>query len=389
MGVLCTSKIIANDSTLTILAGDTTLQTANIQGAIDYCNSTGGGTVRLTVGTYRTASISMKSNITLRIDSGAILLGSPIMTDWFVGNKLKDLITNSGTLTNVRLTGGGTIDGSGKPWWVAFAANSSLSRPRLITLSNVTNLTIDSLILQNSPTFHIVPNNSTNVVIDHVTINTLDALAKNTDGIDPSDCVNVLITNCSISDGDDNIAIKASGIVNAYQTQDITVQNCFFGIGHGLSIGSQTYGGYCNLKVDGCTFNGTTSGIRIKSGPGEGGLVYNVYYSNITMTNVTNPIYSTFDYQNVVTTPPKIPAVANFFINNLTATGSANAGIINGLANSIIQNIVFTNVNITAKKGMTMSYANGVTFKNVVINKLPAKNGTNVITTNVTGINGF
>ena len=283
MGVLCTSKIIANDSTLTILAGDTTLQTANIQGAIDYCNSTGGGTVRLTVGTYRTASISMKSNITLRIDSGAILLGSPIMTDWFVGNKLKDLITNSGTLTNVRLTGGGTIDGSGKPWWVAFAANSSLSRPRLITLSNVTNLTIDSLTLQNSPTFHIVPNNSTNVVIDHVTINTLDALAKNTDGIDPSDCVNVLITNCSISDGDDNIAIKASGIVNAYQTQDITVQNCFFGIGHGLSIGSQTYGGYCNLKVDGCTFNGTTSGIRIKSGPGEGGLVYNVYYSNIRL----------------------------------------------------------------------------------------------------------
>jgi len=59
------------------------------------------------------------------------------------------------------------------------------------------------------------------------------------------------------------------------------------------------------------------------------------------------------------------------------------------LANSIIQNIVFTNVNITAKKGMTMGYANGVTFKNVVINKLPAKNGTNVTTTNVTGINGF
>ncbi len=382
---------MANDSTLTILAGDTTLQTAYIQGAINYCNLTGGGTVRLTAGTYRTAPLTMKSNITLRIDSAATLLGSPNMADWTVGSSLKNLISNSGTITNVRLTGGGIIDGNGRPWWIAFAADNTIARPRLIYLSNVTNLTIDSLAIQNAPTFHIVPNNCKNVVIDHVTINTLDVLAKNTDGIDPSQCSNVLITNCSISDGDDNIAIKSSGAPAIGGCQDITVANCFFGIGHGLSIGSGTSSGYTNLRVTGCNFVGTTSGIRIKSGRGIGGLVYNVYYSNITMKNVTNPIYSTFDYPIPAGTDTltKIPVLNNFFINNLTATGSGNAGIINGLANSILQNIVFTNVNITAKKGMTMSYANRVTFKNVIINRVAAKNGKNVIATNVTGTNGF
>ena len=390
MGFISQKAWADNDSTLTIAAGDTTLQTTYIQGAINYCNKTGGGTVRLTAGTYRTAPLLIKSNITLRIDSAATLLGSPNMADWTVGTSLKNLLYTSGSLTNVRITGKGTIDGSGAPWWAAFNANTTLSRPRLIYLSNVTNLTIDSLTITNSPSFHIVPNTCTNVVIDHVTINT-SKNAPNTDGIDPSQCFNVLITNCYISTGDDNIAIKAGGTVGTTSgCQDITVSNCTFGYGHGLSIGSETFGGYNNLRVTGCTFKNTTNGIRIKSSPGNGGLVSNTYYSNITMTAVTNPIVVDWAYATAVTTtPPKIPAGLNICINNLTATGSSNAGIFNGLTNSIIQNIVLSNVNITAKKGMTINYADGVTFKNVVINKAAAKNGTNVTCTGVTGIHGF
>jgi polygalacturonase len=377
-----------NDSTLSIVAGDTTLQTTYIQNAINYCNSTGGGTVRLTLGTYRTAPVTMKSNVTLRIDSGATLLGSPNMADWTEKGSLKNLINNSNAISNVTITGQGTIDGSGAPWWTAYEANTSLTRPRLIQMQNVTNLTIDSVTLQNPPMFHIAPENCKNVLIDHVIINTIDT-SPNTDGIDPAECYNVVISNCYISDGDDNIAIKSAAAYGFGGCQDITVANCTFGAGHGLSIGSGTSSGYNNLRVTGCTFNGTTNGIRIKSGPGEGGLVSNVYYSNITMKNVYNPIVVDFAYQNVVTTPPDIPALGNFYINNLTVTGSNNAGQIIGLTNSILQNINFSNVNIAAKNGMTLSYANDVTFKNVTINKAPAKNGTNVKTTGVTNTTGF
>lgn len=380
-----------NDSTLIIAVGDTTLQTAYIQGAINYCNKTGGGTVRLTPGTYRIAPIKMLSNITLRIDSGATLLGSPNMADWTVAGSLKNLLYTGSALANVRITGRGTIDGSGAPWWAAYNANNAVKRPRLIYLSNVTNLTIDSLTIQNSPSFHIVPNTCTNVVIDHITMNT-DKNSPNTDGIDPSQSYNVLITNCSISVGDDNIAIKAGGNLGVTAgCQDITVANCTFGYGHGLSIGSETNGGYNNLRVTGCTFNKTTNGIRIKSNLASGGLVTNTYYSNITMTGVTNPIIIDWNYSPPATppVPPLVPAGANLFFNNITITGSANGGIFNGLTNSIIQNIVMTNANISAKKGMTINYANGVTFKNVIINKAAAKNGTNVTCVGVTGIKGF
>ena len=122
-----------NDSTLSVAAGDTSLQTTYIQNAINYVSSSGGGKVILTPGIYRTAQFSMKSNVNLYLDSGSVLLGSPIMADWTVGGSLLNLINNGGkTLTNVTISGRGTIDGSGAPWWAAYNANNAISRPRLI-----------------------------------------------------------------------------------------------------------------------------------------------------------------------------------------------------------------------------------------------------------------
>jgi polygalacturonase len=395
----CKASILDdNDSTLTIAPGDTALQTTYIQNAINYCNSTGGGTVRLTAGSYYTAPITLKSNVTLRIDSAATLFGSTNMADWSPGGSLvAALITTSGnTNTNITITGKGTIDGSGAAWWAAYNANNSFNRPYLIKLSNVTNLTIDSITVQNSPMFHIEPTACTNVIIDHVTINTINT-SPNTDGIDPSVCKNVLITNCSISDGDDCIAIKSgreSGKIVIGSCQDITIANCTFGYGHGVSIGSETDNGFLNLRVTGCTFNKTTNGIRVKSYPGAGGLCENLYYSNITMTGVTNPIVIDMDYSgDVGSYATDIPSVNGLYINNLTSTGSSNDGTITGTSGSLVQNINFSNVSLTTKSGgaanITIAYAAGVKFSNVVINGSAASNGGNVITTNVTGTSGF
>src|SRR5579862_872812 len=81
---VCNASIVSddNDSTLAIANGNLALQTTYIQNAINYCNSTGGGTVRLTVGAYYTAPIVLKSNVTLRIDSAATIYGSTNMADW-------------------------------------------------------------------------------------------------------------------------------------------------------------------------------------------------------------------------------------------------------------------------------------------------------------------
>jgi polygalacturonase len=105
---------------------------------------------------------------------------------------------------------------------------------------------------------------------------------------------NVLIQNCFISDGDDNIEIGGSSA----RRRHITVSNCTFGTGHGVSIGSDRFeGGVHDLLVSNCTFNGTENGIRMKSDRDRGGLVQNLQYLDITMTNVGYPItiYSYYD----------------------------------------------------------------------------------------------
>ncbi len=97
--------------------------------------------------------------------------------------------------------------------------------------------------------------------------------AANTDAIDPSGCKNVLITKCRIDVGDDNIAIKAGKKIagREFACENITVSDCTFVHGHGMSIGSETGGGVRNVVVKNCTFENTENGIRIKSQAGQGG----------------------------------------------------------------------------------------------------------------------
>ena len=144
----------------------------------------------------------------------------------------------------------------------------------------------------------------------------------------------------------------------------------------------------------GCTFNNTTNGIRVKSAITAGGLCENLYYSDITMTKVTNPIVIDMAYPTSGSIASDTPSVKGLYINNLTVTGASNSGSIAGISgvttNGLVNNVVFNNVNITSTSGkMTISNAVGVAFNNVILNKNPAKSGTNVTVTNVTNTSGF
>ena len=101
----------------------------------------------------------------------------------------------------------------------------------------------------------------------------------------------ILITNCTIDDGDDNIAVKPGGNSRSPGDKNFIITNCTFRHGHGMSIGSGTDNGIEDLHVSNCTFDSTDSGIRIKTSRGRGGLLQNLTYENLTMTSVKNPIY--------------------------------------------------------------------------------------------------
>jgi polygalacturonase len=178
------------------------------------------------------------------------------------------------------------------------------------------------------------------------------------------------------------VAIKAGHQVagREFACENITVSDCLFLHGHGMSIGSETFGGVRNVTVTNCVFDGTENGLRIKSQRGKGGLVENIVYEDIRMTNVDPAVtFSCYYMANsakdrVQKTAPDsdaaqtvtegTPVYRDIYISNLTATCQRGAGIITGLPESEISNVVFENVNISAASGMKIENAKGIRFRN-------------------------
>ncbi len=376
-----------------------TLDTEAIQKAIDECGQACGGIVRFPAGNYLSKPIALRSKITLQLDEGAKLQATTNHADfmktpgdWLSAKGGSDFIPfiTGKDLTDVTMTGKGTIDGSGEVWWGPAeearrkTPGYTLPRPNMIVLTGCKNVRLENITLQNSPKFHFVPTNCDGVVVSNVTI-LAPATAPNSDAIDPSICRNVLITRCRIDVGDDNIAIKSGRKVDGreFACENITVTDCVFLHGHGMSIGSETLGGVRGLTVRNCTFEGTENGIRIKSARGKGGVVENLTYSDITMKNVEPAITFTCYYMNssardpVQRSAPKedaaqpvaegTPVYRNIRISNLTATCEKSAGIIIGLPESQVSDVVLENVRISAPVGLTICNAKGVKLKNVKI----------------------
>jgi polygalacturonase len=372
------------------------LDTVAIQKALDECGKA-AGVVRFPTGTYLSKPLFLRSKTTLQLDQGATLLATDEREDFLIPEKRSQ--TNSSSafyafingkdLSDIAITGQGTIDGSGAKWWVPAeearrkVSGYTLPRPRLIALTGCKNVRVEGVTLANSPTFHFVPNDCENVVVDHVTI-TAPAHSPNTDGIDPSVSRHVRISHCRIDVGDDNIAIKSGRKMpgREFGCEDITVMDCVFLHGHGLSIGSETPGGVRNLTVERCQFQDTENGIRIKSPRGRGGAVENLSYSDITMTNVDPAITITCYYPKIPKedtaqpVTPETPSFRNIRIKNLTATCPRGAGVIVGLPESVVSNVVLENVSIEAATGLNVRNAKGIELKNA---RVIAKEGPPII----------
>lgn len=255
----------------------------------------------------------------------------------------------------------------------------TLPRPNLFTLQRCKNVRVIGVTLRNAPKFHFVPTECEDVLIDSVTVLAPEHTA-NTDGIDPSNCRNVIITRCYIDVGDDNIAIKSGKKIpgREFGCENITVTDCVFKHGHGMSIGSETVGGVRNVTVRNCTFENTDNGLRIKSRRERGGRVENILYENCTLTNVHPAISIAAYYQQSTHAKfPKddaaqpvnetTPIFRNITIRNIAAHSTTEAGLIVGLPESLVENVVLENVTITAKEGLTIANAKGITLKNVKI----------------------
>jgi polygalacturonase len=365
-----------------------TLDTKAIQDALNR-----GGLVRFPPGTYLCGPVTIGKGTSIVLERGCTLLASTnhqafmkTPGDWLkaTGADFVPLLTGK-DLTGLTVSGEGVIDGSGSVWWEEAekarrkVSGYTLPRPNLFVLQRCKNVRITGITIQNSPKFHFVPTECEDVLIDRVTVLAPER-AANTDGIDPSNCRNVTIANCLIDCGDDNVAIKSGKKVEGreFGCENITVTNCTFKHGHGMSIGSETVGGVRNVLVRNCTFENTDNGLRIKSRREKGGLVENIVYENCQLKNVHPAISIMTYYQNTthgkfpkddkaVRVTATTPRFRDITIRNVTGNATTEAGSIVGLPESPVENVLLENVSLSAKEGITIANAKSVTLKNVKV----------------------
>ena len=364
-----------------------TKDTAAIQAAIDECEQRGGGTVRLIAGAYLSAPIVLKSNIDLRLDKGATLLGSSDHGDYPAKTEFRlpglQSLVSATNATNIAITGEGVIDGAGESWWQMARAvknagvlGSGHPRPKLILFDHCKHVRVEGVTIRNSPMWQLVLYYTDGAVIRNIRI-LAPPDAPNTDAIDPFSSSHVVISHVFADVGDDNIAIK-SGAINSPgpddPSRDITISDCTFLHGHGLSIGSELAGGARNIRAERIRFEGTDNGIRVKANRDRGNDVSHLSFRDIEMKDVKYALILSEYYPKIL--PPATetaqpvtrltPHFHDIVLKNVTATGSESAGAIVGLPEAPIAGVVLRNVKIAAKTGMTIAYA-GVTGERVTV----------------------
>jgi polygalacturonase len=244
--------------------------------------------------------------------------------------------------------GYGIIDGQGAGWWAR-----GDPRPRLVQLGSVwtnssaDNFTAYKITLQNSPKMHLYGRGN-NVTVWGIKV-TAPNHSPNTDGVDPSASTNWTITRSYISDGDDQIAIKA-GIAHV---SNITISDNHLYSGHGLSIGSETNAGAENILAtdnvidqNGCPGCSSANDVRIKSDVSRGGEVKDVLYRNLCIRNAsTRPHEFVFDPRYTPTaTGNLIPYIHDIHLLNVHMVDAGNYSTFAGYAASHVLTMTMSNV---------------------------------------------
>ena len=371
--------------------------TKAIQKALDAVPSTGGMVV-IPAGTWMFGStdqmtsstevLSIKSKTILHLCAGATLKlveygKAPNNKTLFIGCKNKnqsDIVIEGEGETSI-------IDGQGARWWLAREQKETFNPGAMIRFERGQRYLLRNFKIQNTPGVNITISNSgkaSHATIHDVTISEPASEAgagkasHNTDGISIwGPYVNIY--NCNISNGDDNVVCDNDA-------QYIHVWNCYFGTGHGASIGSFTK----NIKhvwFDQITMNGTTAGIRLKTGSDKtnnvitklrGGGEEDFKFTNFTMTNVKNPFSMDCYYDKEYNADPAVdkanaraldgttPTYNGVLLQNIKTTDvcSGNAIFLIGRPESHIKNVTLDNVQINAKKGIDIRFVDNLIFKN-------------------------
>ncbi len=339
------------------------LDSPAVNSAIQAVGAAGGGTVYFPSGTYYCGSIHLTNNLTIYLETGAVVTASSTNIDLAESNPysqyqdyghshFQDSLFWGENLTNVTFAGPGEINGNGK---LATGNPVAGQGDKAISLARCTNIVISGITITKAGHFGILANGCSNMLVTGAQI--LESNAR--DGFNLISSSHVWVTNCVIQGSDDSMVLKSDyALGQKINSQDIHIVNCqiLSTENNALQFGSETVGDFRNVTWSNIIIGGAgKAGIGITSQ--DGSVIDGVTYDNIIMSNCACPIFLKLDYRTTDSPNPSVGRIRNISINNVVATHSTlfnrtNTSTINGYwdgANTYIpiENITFNNVNVS------------------------------------------
>ncbi|WP_282133460.1 glycoside hydrolase family 28 protein [Cellulophaga baltica] len=341
-----------------------TKDTKAVQAAIDACTKNGGGNVIIPAGkTVVIGTIYLKNFVTLYIENGAVLLGSPDIEDYTTDthkNTYKNEPHMDRCLIFARdaksfaIKGLGTIDANGHP---KYFTKEKGGRPMMMRFLNCSNIQLKEVTLTNPAAWTSAWLYCDQIVVDGIKI--ISRVNNNGDGLDFDGCTNVRVANSSFDTSDDAICLQTSRPDKP--CKDIVITNCVFtSKWAAMRIGLASRGDFESVTVSNCTFHDIQdSGLKIQMN--EGGEMKNMVFSNIIMKNVPRPIFMTFCQQRAGVDAPEtmlpMKAMHSFSFNNMIIDNREldknTALFLTGMPDKYITDIQLNNIQMTVSGGGT------------------------------------
>jgi polygalacturonase len=353
-----------------------------INKAIEAASAAGGGTVEFPAGTWLTGSLRLRSNVTLRLERGAVIEASsevsaydePEPNQWdrfqdFGHSHFHNSLIWGENIENVAIIGGGRISGKA----LTRGERGGLG-DKAIALKLCRNVTLRDISIATGGHFGVLATGVDNLTIDNLMIDT------NRDGIDLDSCRNVRISNSSVNaPNDDAIVLKGSHALGAARaSENITITNCLvsgFEIGSLLDgtykrtvqrapdrdgptgrikIGTESEGDFRNITISNVVFD-TSRGLALESV--DGAHIEDVAVSNITMRDVSNaPIFIRLGSRMRAPEGTPVGSIRRINISNVVVYNAdpRYGSIISGIPGHEVEDVKLSGIRILYRGGLTL-----------------------------------
>ena len=369
-------KIISFAFVVLVAGRATVAGMLDLQREIDDVAACGGGVVRVAPGEREVRPFVLKSNVTLELAEGAVLLASTNIADYAAALGERCFVGAEGA-TNVAIVGRGVIDGRGAVFREIGGLKGESqpqALPVLMRFTRCRDLRLEGFTYRCGAAWGCHLRNCDGVAMRRVKC--FNHVNNTNDGIDV-ESANVTIEDCDIDADDDAIAFKTESD-KSFAVTNVAVRNCrLASCCNAVKFGTGSYADFRDVTIENCSLVRAKGNHRFswwESIPGvtnricgiaalalevvDGGIMENVTVRDVSWTGgVQTPLFVRLDRRH----EPK-PGRKTFFRNVLVENirGDAESRIacsLTGVPGLKLSGITLRNIDFSFPGGGTCEEA--------------------------------